>query len=125
LGVAACRVVPRRELDAAMDHWTVVIPVEQPDQSDMITLLGFAASFAVLTTFLMRTVLPLRIVALGSNVLFIAYGYCAHILPVLCLHLALLPINIGRLSELREKSITGIYSLGWPMQWGMSEDVDD
>lgn len=108
-----------------MDHWTVVILVEQPDQSDMITLLGFAASFAVLATFLMRTMLPLRVIAVGSNFLFIAYGYCAHILPVLCLHLALLPINIGRLSALREKSIIEIYSPGWPMQWGMSEDVDD
>jgi hypothetical protein len=108
-----------------MDHWTVVTHVEQPDQSDMTTLLGFAASFAVLATFLMRTMLPLRIVALGSNVLFIAYGYCAHILPVLCRHLTLLPINIGRLSGLRGKSITEIYSPGWPMQWGMSEDVDD
>jgi len=90
----------------------------------MITLLGFAASFAVLPTFLMRTLLPLRIVAVGSNVLFIAYGYFAHILPVLCLHLALLPINIGRLSELREQSATKISSSGWPMRWGMSEDVD-
>ena len=90
----------------------------------MITLLGFAASFAVLATFLMRTMLPLRIVAVASNALFIAYGYCAHILPVLGLHLALLPINIGRLSEMREQSITETYSPGWPTQWGMSEDAD-
>jgi hypothetical protein len=90
----------------------------------MITLLGFTASFAVLATFLMRTMLPLRIVALGSNVLFIAYGYCAHILPVLCLHLALLPINVGRLSGLREHPVAGVYSPGLSIQWGMSEDVD-
>jgi hypothetical protein len=90
----------------------------------MITLLGFVASFAVLATFLMRTMLPLRIVAVGNNVLFIGYGYCAHILPVLCLHLALLPINIGRLSELREHPVDEIYSPRWPIQWGMSEDAD-
>jgi hypothetical protein len=90
----------------------------------MITLLGFAASFAVLATFLMRTMLPLRIVAVGSNFLFIAYGYWAHILPVLCLHLALLPINIGRLSGLRAHPVNEIYSPRWPIQWGMSEDVD-
>ncbi len=90
----------------------------------MITLLGFAASIAVLATFLMRTMLPLRIVAVGSNVLFIAYGYCAHILPVLCLHLALLPINIGRLSGLREQPVDEIHSRGWPLQWSMSEDAD-
>ena len=123
--LAACRAVPRREPDAAIDHRTVAILVEQPDRSNMITLLGFAASFAVLATFLMRTMLPLRIVAVGSNVLFIAYGYCAHILPVLCLHLALLPINIGTAFRIarathRPRSIRA----GWPIQWGMSEDAD-
>jgi hypothetical protein len=66
----------------------------------MINLLGFAASLAVLASFLMQTMLPLRLVAIGSNVLFIAYGYCAHLPPVLCLHIALLPINIARLSTL-------------------------
>jgi hypothetical protein len=63
----------------------------------MADLLGYAASCAVLATFLMRTMLPLRLVAILSNVLFVAYGYVEHISPVLFLHLALLPINFWRL----------------------------
>lgn len=63
----------------------------------MADLLGYTASCAVLATFLMRTMLPLRLVAILSNVLFVAYGYVEHIHPVLFLHLALLPINFWRL----------------------------
>jgi hypothetical protein len=70
----------------------------------MINLLGYVASCAVLATFLMRTMTPLRLVAILSNVLFLAYGYVEHIYPVFFLHLALLPINSWRLVTLQEKS---------------------
>jgi hypothetical protein len=49
--------------------------------------------------------LPLRMLAIVSNVLFIVYGYEAHIHPVLLLHLALLPINLVRLAGLMPRSI--------------------
>jgi len=68
----------------------------------MIDVLGYAASTAVLATFLMRSMLPLRLVAILSNVLFIIYGCVAHIPPVLLLHVALLPINVTRLMKLRQ-----------------------
>lgn len=60
-------------------------------------IIGYAASIAVLLTFLMRTMLPLRLVAIASNLLFLSYGYLAHIPPVFLLHVALLPINCVRL----------------------------
>jgi hypothetical protein len=63
----------------------------------MADLLGYAASCAVLASFLMRTMRPLRLVAILSNVLFLTYGYVEHIQPVFFLHLALLPINLWRL----------------------------
>jgi hypothetical protein len=66
----------------------------------MIEVLGYAASSAVLATFMMRTMLPLRLVAIASNILFILYGYLAHIPPILLLHVALLPINAVRLLAL-------------------------
>jgi hypothetical protein len=46
-----------------------------------IDLLGYAASLLVLTTFCMSTMLRLRWVAIGSNVLFILFGYFGHIYP--------------------------------------------
>jgi hypothetical protein len=65
--------------------------------------LGYAAALAVLATFLMQSMGSLRLVAILSNVLFMAYGYCEHILPVLLLHSALLPINIARLATYRNR----------------------
>ncbi len=63
----------------------------------MTEVLGYAASCAVLATFLMRSMVPLRLVAILSNVLFIGFGYLQHIYPVFFLHVALLPINTWRL----------------------------
>jgi CRP/FNR family cyclic AMP-dependent transcriptional regulator len=57
-------------------------------------VLGFLASGLVLTSFWMRSMLSLRVVALASNVAFINYGHVAHILPVTVLHAILLPINL-------------------------------
>ncbi len=62
-------------------------------------LIGYAASASVLATFCMRTIMPLRVVAIGSNALFATYGALAHIHPVLLLHVVLLPINITRLIQ--------------------------
>jgi hypothetical protein len=64
-----------------------------------IDLLGYAASAAVLATFCMSTMIPLRILALGSNVLFMAYGYVDHLYPVFILHAILLPVNALRLIQ--------------------------
>ena len=41
----------------------------------------------------------MRVVAIASNVAFIAYGALAGISPVLLLHVVLLPVNMLRLSE--------------------------
>jgi CRP/FNR family transcriptional regulator, cyclic AMP receptor protein len=69
------------------------------DSMSWINLLGYAASATVLVTFCMRTMIPLRLVALASNVLFIAYGYVDHLCPVLLLHALLLPVNTFRLLQ--------------------------
>lgn len=64
-----------------------------------VEILGYAASAAVLATFCMSTMIPLRIMALGSNVLFCAYGYLDHLYPVLVLHAILFPVNMLRLIQ--------------------------
>lgn len=64
-------------------------------------LLGYLASLLVFTTFYMKTMIPLRLVAIGSNVAFMAYGFAEHLYPVLILHVALLPLNIQRLMQIR------------------------
>ena len=66
-----------------------------------VDVLGYAASAAVLATFCMSTMIPLRLLAIGSNVLFMSFGALAHVYPVLALHLLLLPINVMRLARIR------------------------
>jgi hypothetical protein len=72
----------------------------------MADLLGYAASCAVLATFLMRSMVSLRLVAILSNVLFATFGYVQHIYPVLLLHAVLLPINLWRLKDSQSRSRT-------------------
>jgi hypothetical protein len=66
-----------------------------------IDFLGFSAAFSVLASFCMTTIVALRTLALLSNVLFILYGLCAHIYPVLVLHIILLPINLVKLHRIK------------------------
>jgi hypothetical protein len=65
-----------------------------------VDILGYLASASVLATFCMSTMVPLRIIAICSNVLFIIFGAWAHIYPVLVLHIVLLPVNAVRLVQL-------------------------
>jgi hypothetical protein len=61
---------------------------------------GYLASLLVLCTFYMKTMIPLRCVAIGSNLAFITYGYFGRLYPVLILHVLLLPLNIARLLQI-------------------------
>ena len=67
----------------------------------LINILGYAASSAVLATFCMKTMRPLRSLAVVSNVLFAAYGFLDGIYPVLILHIILFPINLLRLVQVQ------------------------
>lgn len=64
-----------------------------------IDTLGYLACSLVLATFFMTSMVPLRLMALASNLAFIAYGYEAGIVPVLVLHAVLLPVNAIRLLQ--------------------------
>jgi len=63
-------------------------------------LIGYAAAACVFVTFYMKTMVPLRVAGIVSNLLFIAYGYDLLAYPVLILHLVLLPLNIIRLRQM-------------------------
>ena len=65
-----------------------------------LELLGYAAAATVFATFSMTTMLPLRILAVASNVMFGAYGFLADLHPILFLHLVLFPINVYRLAQI-------------------------
>jgi hypothetical protein len=68
-----------------------------------IDVVGYGAASLVLATFCMRSMTTLRCAAVASNVAFIAYGYLEHLVPVLVLHVLLLPVNVYRLAQLRSE----------------------
>ena len=61
---------------------------------------GYLAAFLVFLTFYMKTMIPLRLVGICSNLIFITYAYFGSLHPVLVLHLILLPLNGLRLREM-------------------------
>ena len=62
--------------------------------------IGWLAASLTLLAFSQRSMLPLRIAAIGSNLSFISYGIMAHLYPVMVLHVLLLPCNAFRLIQL-------------------------
>ncbi len=64
-----------------------------------IEILGYAASGAVFVTFWMKTLVPLRLIAIVGNFLFLGYGINADLGNIVLLHAALLPLNSLRLVQ--------------------------
>lgn len=63
-----------------------------------VPLLGWVAALLTLGTFACADGLRLRVAALSANTAFVAYGSMAGLMPVLALHLALIPVNLWRLA---------------------------
>jgi CRP/FNR family transcriptional regulator, cyclic AMP receptor protein len=72
----------------------------------MIDVTGYVAAALVLAAFCMSSMTALRVLAILSNVAFIAYAHCQGLMPILILHMILLPVNIGRLSQMRSTALT-------------------
>jgi hypothetical protein len=63
-------------------------------------MMGWVAAGLVLTSFYLKNMMPLRIVALGSNLAFITYAIMVDATPVFVLHSLLLPLNVLRLMQM-------------------------
>ena len=68
--------------------------------NSLAEIFGYVASGLVLATFSMRTMIPLRILGMMSNISFMTYGYLGELYPVLILHAILLPLNVFRFVEI-------------------------
>ena len=62
--------------------------------------MGYVAAVLVFGAFYMRTMLPLRWMAIVSNVAFLSYAVPLHLWPIVILHGLLLPLNVLRLRQL-------------------------
>ena len=74
----------------------------------LIVIAGWVSAVLVFSSFVMKTMVPLRMVAICSNVAFITYallglkyGVFGRVYPIFVLHAALLPLNVIRLRQLK------------------------
>jgi CRP/FNR family transcriptional regulator, cyclic AMP receptor protein len=72
-----------------------------------LVITGWLASALVFATFFMKTMIPLRLVALAGNVAFmtyallgLTYGVFGRLYPIFVLHACLLPLNVIRIRQL-------------------------
>lgn len=93
------------------------------NMDNVVTLAGYVASSLVAVTFMMKMMIPLRKVAIVSNIAFIAYGLLGGLYPILILHTFLLPLNVYRLRQMQKlvadvkKSSKGYYSFEWLVKY--------
>lgn len=69
---------------------------------DWVNAAGYGASLLVFSAFYMKAMIPLRAIAIASNVAFVVYGFGHGLYPVLILHALLLPLNCLRLRQMLE-----------------------
>ncbi len=74
----------------------------------LIVIAAWVAAILVFSSFFMKTMIPLRIVAITSNVAFVTYallglkyGIFGRVYPILVLHSSLLPLNVLRLRQIK------------------------
>jgi hypothetical protein len=64
--------------------------------------IGFIAAGLMLASYLMKSMLPLRVVALAACVGLVLYGSLKQAWPTLVLYAALIPINLKKVIEIRK-----------------------
>ena len=69
---------------------------------DLANLLGLIGGIFYVASVTLRTMIPLRIAAIISNILFMGYGLLAKALPTFFMYAVLLPINCFRLYQIQQ-----------------------
>ena len=69
---------------------------------NMAYFFGFIGAALMVTSYLMKSMLPLRVVALVACLFLVLYGYLAAAMPTLLLYGALIPINIKKTLQIHK-----------------------
>jgi hypothetical protein len=69
---------------------------------DVANLLGLIGGIFYVASVTLRTMIPLRVAAIASNIFFIGYGLLAKALPTFVMYAVLLPINVVRLYQIQQ-----------------------
>jgi CRP/FNR family transcriptional regulator, cyclic AMP receptor protein len=74
----------------------------------LIVIAAWLAALLVFSSFFMKTMIPLRLVAITSNIAFVTYallglryGIFGRVYPILVLHSSLLPLNVLRMRQIK------------------------
>ena len=84
-----------------------------------IDALGYVGAGFSIATFSMKTLIPLRILGITSNLIFLVYSSLNHIYPSLLVNSVLLPLNVSRLVQMLRlikkvrQAAQGDLSLDW------------
>ncbi|MBY0382329.1 MAG: cyclic nucleotide-binding domain-containing protein [Xanthobacteraceae bacterium] len=80
---------------------------------------GLIASAFIVAGYTMRTMIPLRVFGILTNVVLIVYALHHNNYPIMALHIILLPLNVYRLREMLllvrnvKRSVSGNLSMSW------------
>ena len=67
--------------------------------SYLLSAASYLAPILVFAAFFMKAIIPLRVIAITSNLAFIFYALGIGSIPILVLHLSLLPLNVIRIVQ--------------------------
>jgi CRP/FNR family transcriptional regulator, cyclic AMP receptor protein len=68
---------------------------------EWVEIIGWVAVLATIATYAVRTMLPLRLLALLANLFFLIYGAVTPIYPTMVMYALLLPINLYRIYDIQ------------------------
>jgi len=85
----------------------------------LTALLGWLSAALALGSFFVRTMIPLRAVAMVADLIYIVYGIRTGAAPTLVLHVLLLPLNGWRLIQMRNLTFKVRSSAGGRMNLAM------
>ena len=101
--------------DAAVEN---LESLSQPQQLMALVSVVIAVALTVAGT-VVRTIVPLRWLAVGSNIGFMCYGALHPSLPMLALHLTLLPINLVRVVQMTRLTRRVASAVSASDDWGL------
>lgn len=95
----------------------------------VVEIVGYLGVGFVFVSFSMKTMIPLRVISITSNVVLIGYGFAGAVYPVLVLHAVLLPLNLYRLFEMltlikkAQVAAAGDLSMDWLKPFATRREV--
>jgi hypothetical protein len=101
-------------------HGLILLQQQLAEPAQRVALAaGALAGLLILVSAFVKTIIPLRWLAVGSNLGFIVFGWVHPSPLVLALHAALLPVNLWRVLEMQRLTRRVGLAANDPGRWGV------